>query len=84
MKARKGSKIRYVKYIGFEILVFEVGDTDNDLMINQDSSYVLRHHINRITDCYPHSLEFCSFILDKSVLYTMTMLKKLKNNKMRQ
>ena len=64
-------------------LVFEAGDNDNDLMIKQDSSYILCH-IDRKTDCYPHSLEFCSFILDKSVLYTMTMLKKLKNNKMRQ
>ena len=84
MKAQNGSKIRDVKYIGFERLVFEAGDTHNDLMIKQDSSYILCHHINRRTDCYPHYLEFCSFILDKSVLYTMTMLKKLKNNKMRQ
>ena len=29
-------------------------------------------------------MEFCSLMLDKSVLYTMTMLKKLKKNKMRQ
>ena len=79
-----GEKFRDVKYIGFERLVFEVGDTDNDLMIKQDNSYILHHHINYITNCYPHSLEFFSFILDKSVVYTMTMLKKLKNNKMRQ
>ena len=44
-------------------LVFEAGDTDNDLMIKQDSSYILCHHINRRSDCYPHSLEFCSMIL---------------------
>ena len=84
MKARNGSRIRDVKYIEFERLVFEAGDTNNDLMIKQDSSYILRHHIYRRTYCYPHSLEFCSFILDKSVLYTMTMLKKLKNNEMHQ
>ena len=65
-------------------LFFGVHDIDNDLMIKQDSSYILRHHINRRTDCYPHSLEFCLFILDESVLYTMTMLKKLKNKKMHQ
>ena len=84
MKAQNGSKIRDVKYIGFERLVFEAGDTNNDLMIKQDSSYILHHHIDHKTNSYPHSLEFCSFILDKSVLYTMTMLKKLKNNKMHQ
>ena len=64
--------------------VFQAGDTDNDLMIKQDSSYILHHHINHRSDCYPHSLEFCSMILDKTVLYTITMLKKLKKNKMRQ
>ena len=81
MKAQNGSKIRDVKYIGFERLVFEVGDTDNNLMIKQDSSYILCHHINCRTNCYPHSLEFCSLNLDKSVLYTITMLKKLKKKK---
>ena len=65
-------------------LVFEEGDIDNDLMIKQVSLHILFHHINRRSDCYPHSLEFCSMILDKTVLYTMTMLKKLKKNKMHQ
>ena len=65
-------------------LVFEAGDTDNDLMIKQVSSHILHHHINRRSDCYPHSLEFCSMILDKIVLYTITILKKLRKNKMRQ
>ena len=64
--------------------VFRAGDTHNDLMIKQDSSYILRYHINHRSDCYPHSFEFCSLNLDKSVLYTITMLKKLKKNKMRQ
>ena len=48
-------------------LVFEAGDTDNDLMIKQVSSHILRHHINCRNDHYPHSLEFCSMILIKTV-----------------
>ena len=79
-----GAELEMSTILDLKDSVFRAGDTDNDLMINQDSSYILRHHINRITDCYPHSLEFCSLNLDKSVLYTITMLKKLKKNKMRQ
>ena len=78
-----GAESEMFNILDLKDLVFEAGDTDNDLMIKQDSSYILHHHINRISDCYPHSFEFCSLNLDKSVLYTMTMLK-LKKNKMRQ
>ena len=79
-----GSESEMSNILDLKDLVFEASDTDNDLMIKQDSSHILRHHINRKSDCYPHSLEFCSMILDKTILYTMTMLKKLKKNKMRQ
>ena len=41
-------------------LVFGARDIDNDLMIKQDSSYILRHHINNISDFYPHSLSALS------------------------
>ena len=41
--------------------VFGAGDTDNDLMIKQDSSYILCHHINRRSDCYPHLLSALSY-----------------------
>ena len=79
-----GAESEMLNILGLKDLVFEAGDTDNDLMIKQVISHILCHHINHRSDCYPHSLEFCSMILDKSVLYTMTMLKKLKNNKMHQ
>ena len=79
-----GAESKMSNILDLKDLVFEAGDTENDLMIKQDSSQILRHHINRRSDCYPHSLEFCSMILDKTVLYTMTILKKLKNNKMHQ
>ena len=79
-----GAESEMLTILGLKYLVFEAGDTDNDLMIKQVSSHILRHHINRRNDCYPHSLEFCSMILDNTILYTMKMLKKLKKNKMRQ
>ena len=79
-----GAESEMSNILDLKDLVFEAGDIDNDLMIKQVSSHILRHHINCISDCYPHSLEFCSMILDKTVSYTMTMLKKLKKNKMRQ
>ena len=84
MKGRNGSRIRDVKLLHLKDLVSGACDIDNNSMIKQDSSYILRHHINTISDYYPHSFEFCSLNLDKSVLYTMTMLKKLKKNKMHQ
>ena len=79
-----GAESEMSNILDLKYLVFEAGDTDNDLMIKQVSSHILRHHINRRSDCYPHSLEFFSMILDKTVLYTITMLKKLRKNKMRQ
>ena len=79
-----GAESEMSNILDLKYLFFEVGDTDNDLMIKQVSSHILRHYIKHISDCYPHSLEFCSMILDKSVLYTITMLKKLKKNKMCQ
>ena len=79
-----GAESKMSNILDLKDLVFGAGDTANDLMIKQDSSYILHHHINRRSDYYPHSLEFCSLNLDKSVLYTMTMLKKLKKNKMHQ
>ena len=79
-----GAESEMSNILDLKDLVFEAGDTDNDLMIKQVSSHILRHHINHRSDCYPHSLEFCSMILDKTVLYTITMLKNLKKNKMHQ
>ena len=79
-----GAESKMSNILDLKDLVFEAGDIDNDLMIKQVSSHILRHHINRRSDCYPHSLEFCSMILDKTVLYTITMLKNLKKNNMRQ
>ena len=78
-----GAESKMSNILDLKDLVFGASDTDNDLMIKQDSSYILCHHINRRSDCYPHSLEFCSLNLDKSVLYTITMFK-LKKNKMHQ
>ena len=79
-----GAESEMLNILDLKDLVFEAGDADKDLMIKQVSSLILRRHINRRSDCYPHSLEFCSMILDKTFLYTITMLKKLKKNIMRQ
>ena len=79
-----GAESEMLNILDLKDLVFEAGDIDSDLMIKQVSSHILCHHINHIIDCYPHSLEFFSMILDKTVLYTITMLKKLKKNKMHQ
>ena len=79
-----GAESEMLNILDLKDLVFEAGDIENDLMIKQVSSHILRHHINPKSDYYPHSLEFFSMIFDKTILYTITILKKLKKNKMRQ
>ena len=58
----QGAEFEMPNILDLKDLVFGAGDNDNDLMIKQDSSYILRHHINRRNDCYPHSLPALSYL----------------------
>ena len=49
-----GAESEMSNILDLKDLVFEVGDIDNDLMIKQDSSHILCHHIN-------HKKQFWNF-----------------------